>query len=163
MRNEPKLAPVHVRDARPEDAEVIADFNTRMAEETEHRRLDPATILAGVREGLNRPSMCRFFVAELDGRIVGQAMVTYEWSDWRCGVFWWIQSVYVHPDARKCGVFRAIYAHLSAMAHEDPSVCGLRLYVEKDNHRAMATYERLGMKTSGHVVFEEDWSGLAAQ
>ena len=100
-------------------------------------------------------------MAEIDGRVVGQLMITYEWSDWRNGVFWWIQSVYVLPEARRLGVFSELYAHLERLAKATPGVCGLRLYVEHANERAQATYRRCGMVDAGYRVMEVDYSGAA--
>ena len=128
-----------IRDALPDDAKTIADFNSRMALETEGRPLDPVLIDPGVAAILADPDKGRYWVAELDGNIVGQIMVTYEWSDWRNGQLWWIQSVYVDRDYRRKGVFSALYRHVKSLAREDPEVCGMRLYVEKDNKRAMET------------------------
>jgi GNAT superfamily N-acetyltransferase len=147
-----------VRDATPHDAEVIARFNGALAEETEGRAPDADVLRRGVERGLAQPAMCRYWVAEAGGEVVGQAMVTYEWSDWRDGVLWWFQSVYVAPHARERGVFRALYEHVAALARADPDARGLRLYVEGDNARARRVYERLGMRDAGYLVFETDWS-----
>jgi len=147
-----------VRDAVLNDAETIARFNRALALETEEKSLDPATARAGVEKALSRPDLCRYFVAERAGEVVGQLMITYEWSDWRAKVCWWIQSVYVRPDCRRHGVFRGLYEHIVAIARQDPDVCGIRLYVERENQRAMKAYERLGMRPSGHVVYEIAWS-----
>src|SRR5262245_46248186 len=103
---------VTIRDARTDDAPTVVDFNCRLAWETEHKRLNPAVIGPGVDAALGRPEYARYFMAEADGEIVGQMMITYEWSDWRNGLFWWIQSVYVRDDARRRGVFRALYHHV---------------------------------------------------
>lgn len=127
--------------------------------ETEGKELDSRIVLEGVRQGIARPEMCRYFVAEADRQVIGQAMITYEWSDWRNSAFWWLESVYVHPDFRGRGVFRNIYSHIRQLARKTHDVCGIRLYVEQDNVPAISTYCRLGMKPSGHVVYEEDWSG----
>jgi GNAT superfamily N-acetyltransferase len=108
---------------------------------------------------LDDPAHGRYFVAEAGGRPVGQLMITYEWSDWRNGRFWWIQSVYVLPDARRGGVFRALFRHLEDMARDDPGVCGIRLYVERDNLRAQATYRHCGLADAGYAVMEVDYSG----
>ncbi len=143
-----------IREATPADADVIAGFNQQIAWESEHWRLDPQVALRGAREGLARPDLCRYFVAERDGRIVGQSMITFEWSDWQAGVVWWLQSVFVRPECRGQGVFQALYGHITALARADASVCGVRLYVEKDNRRAMAAYEKLGMAPTGHVVYQ---------
>jgi GNAT superfamily N-acetyltransferase len=147
-----------VRDAVLNDAETIARFNRALALETEEKSLDPATVRAGVEKAFARPDLCRYFVAERAGEVVGQLMITYEWSDWRAKVCWWIQSVYVRPDCRRHGVFRRLYEHIVAIARQDPDVCGIRLYVERENQRAMKAYERLGMRPSGHVVYEIAWS-----
>lgn len=128
-----------------------------MARETEDKELDAALVRQGVLAVLNRPELGRYLIAEQDGNVVGQLMLTYEWSDWRNGAFWWIQSVYVRPDQRRNGVFRALYQHVEQLARVTPGVCGLRLYVEAHNERAIATYRDLGMQPSGHTVFEADW------
>jgi ribosomal protein S18 acetylase RimI-like enzyme len=147
-----------VREARVEDAGVIARFNAALARETEGRSPDREVLARGVERALRRPDACRYWLAERGGDVVGQAMVTYEWSDWRDGVFWWLQSVYVAPQAREAGVFRRLYDHILALARSDPDARGLRLYVESDNARARAIYERLGMKSTTYLVLEDDWS-----
>ncbi|MBI4579944.1 MAG: GNAT family N-acetyltransferase [Planctomycetes bacterium] len=149
---------LQIREGTPEDAATIAGFNTAIAMETERLRLDPATAAAGVRTLLGRPELGRYMVAEADGQLVGQLMITYEWSDWRNGLCWWIQSVYVRPDWRRHGVFRALYRHVEQLAQATPGVRGIRLYVEQANERAMAAYRDLGMRPSGHVVYEVDWA-----
>jgi GNAT superfamily N-acetyltransferase len=151
---------LQIRDAGPDDTQTIAVFNIAMAWETERKRLDPATAERGVRDGLADPNRCRYFVAERHGELVGQAMITFEWSDWRAATFWWLQSVYVHPDHRGHGVFTALFRHIRDAAQQTPGVCGLRLYVERDNHRAKRAYERLGMHPTPHELFEIDWSPL---
>jgi ribosomal protein S18 acetylase RimI-like enzyme len=148
---------VIIRDACLDDVPLIAEFNRAMARETEGRQLDPDTVRAGVRAVFERPGTARYYVAARAGAVIGQLMLTTEWSDWRNGVFWWIQSVYVHPDHRRGGVFRALYRHVEELARQTPGVCGLRLYVEEENDRAMATYRDLGMRPSGHAVYEIDW------
>jgi GNAT superfamily N-acetyltransferase len=152
-----------IRDATPADRAVIADFNSRLAWETEHKRLDPETIARGVARALSSRDLCRYFVAELGGEVIGQAMVTYELTDWRDGVLWWFQSVYVAEPHRGRGVFKGLFQHIAAAAQADPQVRGLRLYVEQENARARKVYEQLGLKPSGHVVYERDWSGLGEQ
>ena len=144
-----------IRAATPADIETIASFNEAMATETEGKTLDPATIRAGVRGLFARPDLGFYVVAEDGGRIVGQLMITYEWSDWRDGVFWWIQSVYVRPEVRGKGVYRALHEHVRAMAKAAGGVCGFRLYVEKENAAAQETYRRLGMHETPYVLFEE--------
>lgn len=148
-----------VRAAIPADADTIAANNVAMALEAEHKLLDAGIARAGARAVFAGAGHGRYFVAEFDGRIVGQLMITYEWSDWRNGVFWWIQSVYVAPAARRQGVFRALYAHVEALAKGDPGVCGMRLYVDRDNRRAQETYRRCGMHDGGYLVMEVDYSG----
>jgi GNAT superfamily N-acetyltransferase len=150
---------VLVRDATIDDVRTIVEFNRQLALESEGKELDPAVLTLGVEQALNQPEMCRYFVAELGTQVVGQTMITYEWSDWRNGVFWWIQSVYVQPRCRGGGVFRALHDYISTLARAAPNVSGLRLYVDQHNHAAMATYRRLGLAPSGHHLYECDWSG----
>ncbi len=163
-------APLHyrIRDALPADASTIVEFNRRLALETEAKQLDLDVLSRGVERALAQPAYCRYFLAEHASpgqpiEIIGQTMITYEWSDWRNGVFWWIQSVYVRQDHRGQGIFRALYEWIANLARSTPDVCGLRLYVETHNHAALSTYSRLGMVPSGHVLYEEDWSGAAIQ
>ena len=151
-------APLLIRAATPADAETITAFNAAMALETEHKRLDPATLRAGVERAIDRPEEARYVLADAGGRVVGQLMITFEWSDWRNGMFWWIQSVYVEPAHRSRGVFRQLYRHVERAARE-AGACGLRLYVEKQNAPAQEVYQRLGMADAGYLVFETDWSG----
>jgi GNAT superfamily N-acetyltransferase len=150
---------ISIRAARNEDAGFLATGNVAMAWESEHKQLDPATVRLGVRAVLDDSARGRYFVAERDGRSVGQLMITYEWSDWRNGNFWWIQSVYVLPEARRLGVFRSLFAHLEQLAKADATVCGIRLYVERENERAQATYRHCGLEDAGYVVMEVDYSG----
>lgn len=152
---------ISIRPAVPDDWPTIVEFNCRLAEESEGKRLDLAHIEPGVKALLSDSRKGRYFVAETDDavpdskpRIVGQMMHTYEWSDWRNGDIWWLQSVYVHPDFRRVGVFRALFARLLSEAESDPNVVGLRLYVEEQNARAHATYESLGLAPGGYFVME---------
>ena len=153
-------SPLTIREATASDVECIVRFNQLLARETEDKQLDPARLRAGVEQGLARPDACRYYLAEQNGRVIGQTMVTCEWSDWRNGLFWWIQSVYVDHGHRRGGVFRALFRHVEAAAKRSPDVCGLRLYVDQTNDRAISTYRRLGMKGTEYVVYEVDWSGL---
>jgi ribosomal protein S18 acetylase RimI-like enzyme len=143
-----------LRPATPADAATIAEFNRCLAWESERVTLDAATLLAGVTAGLTDRHKGFYTVVERDGAIVGQTLVTFEWSDWRNGWFWWIQSVYVREDARRGGVFRALYRHIEQLAAADPTVIGLRLYVEAENERAKRTYRSLGMTDTNYGLLE---------
>lgn len=150
-----------IRDAKPTDTEIIADFNARMALETEQRRLDIDRVRKGVHGLLTDPTKGAYFIAEteIDGApaIVGQLLITYEWSDWRNGNFWWIQSVYVAEEFRGQGIFRALFNHVDQLAKARCDVCGLRLYVDAHNDSARKTYERLGMTRTNYELFETDF------
>ena len=150
-----------IRAANLDDVESIIAFSAAMALETENRHLDVARLREGTLSLLNTPSYGFFMVAEVREterpRLVGQLMITYEWSDWRNGVFWWIQSVYVDPAWRRRGVFRRIHDAVVLQAKADPKVCGIRLYVEQENHAAAAVYQRVGLARSAYQVYEEDF------
>ena len=146
-----------IRRARLPDAATIADYNARMAWETERRRLDLKRVIKGARALIKDEAKGFYFVAEMDGRVAGQLLITFEWSDWRNGNFWWIQSVYVAPEFRERGAFRALYAHVHKLAKSRRDVCGLRLYVERENGRAQKAYARLGMKEARYRIFETDF------
>ena len=150
-----------VDPATAEDLAFIVHANHAMALETEGRQLDLPTLQAGVGAALADSRRGRYFVAREAGANVGTLLLTYEWSDWRNGEFWWIQSVYVEPAARGKGVFRALYAHVLAAAQADPGICGLRLYVDHENAAARETYTKVGMKDAGYSVFEVDFSSVA--
>lgn len=135
----------------------MTDFNLRLAAETENLQLDAATVSAGVAAVLADASRGLYFIAEADNQAAGQLMITYEWSDWRNGNLWWLQSVYVLPEFRKRGVFKALFTNLESLARARTDVAGLRLYMHSDNHRARETYLRLGMKPSHYEVFEMDF------
>jgi ribosomal protein S18 acetylase RimI-like enzyme len=141
-----------LRQATLADAEVVAAFNAALAWESERKKLDPSVLMRGVQAVLADPHKGFYTLAERDGRVVGQVLVTFEWSDWRNGWYWWIQSVYVREDARRGGVFRALYDHLHSAAVADPTVIGLRLYVEHTNQRARKTYHSLGMAEEGYLL-----------
>jgi ribosomal protein S18 acetylase RimI-like enzyme len=147
-----------VRDATSADIETIVTFNREMARETEAKDLSLEVLRPGVRAVIENPSLGRYFVACLGEEVVGQLMITTEWSDWRNGQIWWIQSVYVRPDQRRCGVFHSLYRHVEEVARTTPGVVGLRLYVEHNNAVAQRVYESLGMRNAGYVVFERMWS-----
>ncbi len=154
---------ITIRDATTADIDSIAANNAAMALETENRLLDPEIVREGVAAALADRSKGRYFVAVADGRVVGQIMHTYEWSDWRNGCFWWLQSVYVAPDARGRGVFRRLFEHLREIARSQPEVCGVRLCVERDNARAQQTYRSCGLVDSGYFVMEDDYSGAVTR
>ena len=148
---------IRIRPATPKDLDTIVEFNLSLASETEGKALDRHVLRAGVEAALADANRARYFLAEVDGEVVGQTMFTTEWSDWRNGHFWWIQSVYIDAAHRGRGVFRALYAHIRELAKHEPNVCGIRLYVDNDNHRAIKTYRRLGMELTDYLICEEAW------
>jgi GNAT superfamily N-acetyltransferase len=143
-----------IRDARRSDLAHLVEWNAAMAQETEGKRLDRAVLERGVTAVFDEPKRGFYLVAERDGVPVASLLVTYEWSDWRCGDFWWIQSVYVIAAARRGGVFRALYAEVSRRARAAGAV-GLRLYVETENERAQRTYAGLGMTPCHYLMYEQ--------
>ena len=145
---------MRIRLATPADAGALIEFNAAMALETEGKELLTDVIGAGVRSLLGNPAAGFYLLAEQDS-VVASLMITKEWSDWRNGTFWWIQSVYVRPEFRRQGVYKNLYRHVQELAANDPKVCGFRLYVERENSRAQATYSALGMKQTHYLVFEE--------
>ncbi|MDP2209103.1 MAG: GNAT family N-acetyltransferase [Bacteroidota bacterium] len=146
-----------IRHAELKDAESIIKFNAAMGKETEGIELDKNVLKCGVLSILSDQNKGCYFIAETGGKVVGQLMITYEWSDWRCGFFWWIQSVYVLPDYRQQNVFRNLYQHVYDLAYADKSVCGLRLYVDRKNERAKKAYENLGMSHSHYDMYEVEF------
>ena len=144
----------YIRNAKPKDIETIAEYNIKMALETENKYLDKEIIIAGVSSIINDSSKGMYWVMEMNKIIIGQLMVTYEWSDWRNGMMWWIQSVYVPKEQRRQGVYSKMYNNLLDIAQIDSECCGIRLYVEKDNKKARQTYEKLGMKNAGYEIME---------
>ena len=146
-----------VRAGQEKDIDTIVEFNIAMAWETERKELTPSVVARGVKELFKNPRRGFYVVAEIENRIVGSCMVTYEWSDWRCGVFWWIQSVYVRPEFRRRGIFRKLYEFLKEKASHEQNVCGFRLYVEQSNHPGQKTYAGLGMKKTSYDFYEESF------
>ena len=146
-----------VRLAALDDAETLTRFNAAMALETEHLTLDVERLRRGVEAVLVDPSKGFYLVADEDGAVTGQLLITYEWSDWRNGVFWWVQSVYVREDRRGGGVYTALYNEAVRRAQAQGDVCGLRLYVEKDNRRAQAAYAKSGMSETDYLLYETDF------
>jgi len=145
---------VVTRLAASTDAPVITGFNIALCRETEHKELDADTVLKGVKRFLSESKRGVYFIAEFEGQIVGQTAITYEWSDWRDGEFWWIQSVYVRKEHRGSGVFRTLYHHIQDLAKADAHCCGIRLYMERDNATARKAYGKLGFEETGYEVFE---------
>lgn len=146
--------PLQIRPAQPADVAVIAGFNAAMALETEDKVLDQDTLERGVAGMFEDPARGTYLLACQDEHIVGQIMWTYEWSDWRNGNFWWIQSVYVAPKARRQGVFGELFAAVQQRAAAAPDSCGLRLYVDNDNDGAKATYRALGAALTDYALME---------
>lgn len=147
---------IRVRLAEPSDAPIIIEFNQRMAEETENKRLAPEIISAGVTSVFADRQRGFYLVAENEQKeVVGCLLVTFEWSDWRNAWFWWIQSVYVRADFRGTGVYRKLYTWIKEEARTKGDICGFRLYVEKENTTAQRVYERLGMNECHYLMYEE--------
>ena len=145
-----------VRLAAPSDVSIIAEFNAAMAKETEEIELNRERLRKGVEALFADPSKGLYYIAESNGIIAGQMMIMYEWSDWRNATFWWIQSVYILPEYRRHGVFRALYRSIETIAGTRGNVCGVRLYVDQSNDHAQETYESLGIKHSHYEMMEMD-------
>jgi ribosomal protein S18 acetylase RimI-like enzyme len=145
---------IHYRDARHSDAPAIVDFQIAMARETEDFALDREICSGGVDAVFNDPTLGRYFVGEDNANVVASLMITPEWSDWRNGVVWWIQSVYVRPEYRRRGVYAGLYQHVRQIAEQESGVKGIRLYVDKRNTRAQEVYRRMGMNGDHYQVFE---------
>ncbi len=149
---------LRIERALPQDIDALVEFNLAMARETEDKPLDTHRLRNGITYVLEHPAEAIYLVARGNQEIAGALMITFEWSDWRCGRFWWIQSVYVQPDWRRQGVYRALHAFARNLALEDPQGCGIRLYVEQDNTIAQQTYFDLGMVETHYRLFEEEFS-----
>lgn len=143
-----------IRQAEKRDADLIIEFQKRMAKETEDLDLDSQTSAKGVKAVFNDPAKGVYYLAEIDNRPQASLMITYEWSDWRNAWVWWIQSVYVQPDYRKKGVFREMYSHIKQLAEQRSDVAGLRLYVDLNNKPANKVYEKIGMDGDHYRLFE---------
>jgi ribosomal protein S18 acetylase RimI-like enzyme len=146
---------MHIRLAEIDDIDTLVEFNQQMAMETENKVLDESILKKGVSRLIEDQNKGFYLVAEKDDKVVGSLMVTTEWSDWRNGVFWWIQSVYIGPDFRRQGIYASLYNKVKQLAGEAENVCGYRLYVEKENTIAQQTYKSLGMAESHYLMFEE--------
>jgi GNAT superfamily N-acetyltransferase len=145
---------IRYRDATPADSPAIIAFQCAMARETEGMELDAKICGRGVAGVFEDPSRGRYFVAQSGGQIVASLLITPEWSDWRNGVVWWIQSVYVRPDMRKQRVYGGLYDHVRRLAEATDSVKGIRLYVDRRNTDAQQVYRKLGMDGDHYQVFE---------
>ncbi|HJN50007.1 MAG: GNAT family N-acetyltransferase [Pseudomonadales bacterium] len=150
-------ADISIRGANTADIEVLAEFNMAMALETEGKVLPADVIRAGVGALFENPQLGFYSMALVADRPAAALMITTEWSDWRNGLFWWIQSVYVKPDYRRAGVFRRLYQSIRDQAIARPDVCGLRLYVERENVAAQQTYLKMGMVETAYRLFEEEF------
>ena len=148
------MSNVTYRSATPKDADLIVEFQIAMALETEELNLDLETCRRGVNAVFKNPALGTYFVAEIDGAVVGSTLITHEWSDWRNGLVWWIQSVYIAPEARRQGVYAGLYGYLQGLANEDPHIRGIRLYVDLRNTPAQEVYTRLGMNGEHYRLFE---------
>jgi GNAT superfamily N-acetyltransferase len=145
---------IRIREADVTDAGDIAAFQRAMARETEEVELDAAIVDRGVRAVFDEPARGRYFVAEGEGRVIASLLITYEWSDWRNGNVWWIQSVYVRPEFRRRGVYARMYDHVRGIVEGDANVRGIRLYVDRRNAPAQDVYRRCGMNGEHYLVFE---------
>ncbi|WP_413735786.1 N-acetyltransferase family protein [Shewanella sp. BJSY2023SW005] len=144
-----------IRKGTPKDTEALVAFNQAMAQETEGLALDSDTLSRGVSTLLENPAKGFYLVAEIEGEIAGSLMVTFEWSDWRAADYYWIQSVYIKPEHRQKGIYRALYQEVKALAEKQGGAASFRLYVEQENTRAQQTYQSLGMSQSHYLMYEE--------
>ena len=144
-----------IRRAAPTDIPVLIEFNRKIARETENKELKRDVLADGVTALFEHPEYGFYLVAEADGEVVGTLMITKEWSDWRNGLFWWVQSVYVDALFRRRGIYRALYQHAKELAAIEPGVCGFRLYVERENTIAQAVYRAQGMAETAYLLYEE--------
>ncbi|AYV12675.1 GNAT family N-acetyltransferase [Shewanella algae] len=144
-----------IRKGTPKDTEALVAFNQAMAQETEGLALDSDTLSLGVSTLLENPAKGFYLVAEIEGEIAGSLMVTFEWSDWRAADYYWIQSVYIKPEHRQKGIYRALYQEVKTLAEKQGGAASFRLYVEQENTRAQQTYQSLGMSQSHYLMYEE--------
>jgi ribosomal protein S18 acetylase RimI-like enzyme len=143
-----------IREACESDLPSLVEYNLALAKETENLDLNKSTLRLGIQNSFALQG-CLYFVAETEGNVVGQTMITSEWSDWRNGTIWWMQSVYVHPNYRKQGVFHKIFKHIETIAKNKLTIQSLRLYVMKNNQAGLKTYQNVGMNNSGYLVYEK--------
>jgi len=142
------------RNATREDIPAIVQFQLAMAKETENLELNPQVCAEGVLAVFQRPELGIYYVSDIEGVVAGSLLTTYEWSDWRNGEVWWLQSVYVRPEFRRQGVYRGLYAHIRSIALAREEVRAIRLYVDRRNVVARSVYESLGMNGNHYQVFE---------
>ncbi|MBA4055827.1 MAG: GNAT family N-acetyltransferase [Marivirga sp.] len=145
---------IQIQKAAPEHIDTLIEFQQRLAFESEGVNLHPDTLRSGMNAMFTDPSKGSYYIAQEDGLIVGCHSVTFEWSDWRNGMVWWLQSVYVRESHRKKGIFKMMYDNLINTIQHNPELIGLRLYVDKSNERAMKVYESMGMDGSHYTVYE---------
>jgi len=158
------MAPIEIRPATESDLDTLIAFNAALAKETEGKALCEATLRQGILAVLRTPELGSYIVAEVMNsgarRIVGQLMVTFEWSDWRNGMIWWLQSIFVDPAWRRQGVYGAMHRHIAEQAQGRPNICGVRLYVERNNQTAQSVYQNLGFSPAGYIVYERLFSQI---
>ncbi len=147
-----------IRLGTKEDIPFIVEFNKAMAIETEEKDLNSLTLTKGVTGLFNNSNNGFYLIAEKNNMPCGQLMITKEWSDWRNGTFWWIQSVYIHPDHRKEGIYKMLHNEVRRLANLEENICGIRLYVDQENKNAKKVYNAMGMVETDYQLFEEDWS-----
>lgn len=143
-----------IRKAVIGDLETIVKFNYNLAKETEGKELILDIVTKGVKSILEDASKGQYYVYEIDNKVAGQIMYTYEWSDWRNGMFLWIQSVYVDDGYRRQGIYKKLYNHVKNICDNDDEMIGIRLYVEKENLNAKTTYKSLGMQECNYHMYE---------
>ena len=144
-----------IREATHEDLPQLVQNNMDLARETENLSLDTSILSAGISQALDR-NECHYFVSVTEEKVVGQLMITYEWSDWRNGIIWWLQSVFVLPEFRRQGIFKSLFFYIEKLAYDHPKVKMLRLYVLNENIQGQKTYGCLGMNDSSYIVFEKE-------
>lgn len=145
---------MNIRRATLDDVSVIAEYNYNLAFETENKKLNMEILKKGVKNLIQDENKGVYYICEINGKIIGQIMYTFEWSDWRNGTFLWVQSVYVNKDYRGNGIFKALYNHIKSICDNDNNICGIRLYVERENCVAQKTYSSLGMKECNYYMYE---------
>ena len=143
-----------ITTGKVEDINAIAQFQVDMAQESEGTTLDIERVTKGVTAVMEDEYKGTYIIARAEGTPIGSLMLTREWSDWTNRWYWWIQSVYVRPEYRGKGAYRAMYAKIKEMAAEQ-GVTHVRLYVDKTNFRAQQVYKKLGMDECHYLMYEE--------